>query len=491
MSSYLLCIDQGTTSSHAVVFDDQATMITSSQKEFAQHFPEDGWVEHDAEVIWNDTVSVCRDALFKSKVALSRIAGIGITNQRETTVVWDRRTGKPIYRAIVWQDRRTSVLCRELKATGHEAMLQRKTGLLLDPYFSATKLRWILDHVKGARKLASQGHLAFGTIDCYLLWLLTGGKVHATDITNASRTALFNIHTQQWDDELLTLFNIPASVLPQVKENSTHFGDTQTDLFGTSIPICGMAGDQQAAAIGQVCFAPGMMKSTYGTGAFMLLNTGAQALTSKNRLLTTIGYQLQGQVHYALEGSVFIAGAAMQWLRDNIHFLQHARDSQALAESVTDTLGVYVVPAFTGLGAPYWEPDARGAIFGLTRDTSIAHITRATLESVAYQTRDLLTAMQADGSQCHDLRVDGGMVANSWFCQNVADTIQVPVTRPVNIETTVLGAAFLAGLHCGLWDINRCQALWRIEANYTPQESNSIADKRYAGWQKAVNRLID
>lgn len=384
---YILSIDQGTTSSRAIVFDQQGQIVSVSQKELQQHFPQDGWVEHDPETIWNDTISVCRDAMFQKNVTAGQLLGIGITNQRETTIIWHRETGKVIYNAIVWQDRRTADYCQQLKQAGHEPTIQKKTGLLLDAYFSASKIRWLLDNVPGAQTEAEKGNLAFGTIDSFLLWRLTKGEVHATDATNASRTLLFNIHTQQWDDELLEIFNIPRHLLPQVKDCSADFGLTRKSLFGKQVPIYGIAGDQQAATIGQACFEPGMVKSTYGTGAFMMLNTGNQVLHSKNRLLSTVAYRLNDQTTYALEGSVFVAGAAMQWLRDQVKMVHHAADSERLAQSVQDTDGVYFVPAFTGLGAPFWEPNARGLITGLTRDSSLAHIVRAGLESVCYRTK--------------------------------------------------------------------------------------------------------
>jgi len=490
MSQYLLAIDQGTTSSRAIVFSLNGKIVSESQKEFKQYFPHDGWVEHDAETIWRDVVSVCRDAMFHKKIKPDQIAGIGITNQRETTIVWDKKTGKPIYHAIVWQDRRTSEYCRKLKK--YERQVQSKTGLRLDPYFSATKIRWILDHVKGARSKAKKGQLAFGTIDCYLLWHLTGGKVHATDATNASRTLLFNIHKQQWDSGLLALFDIPESLLPEVKDSSDDYGKTERSLFGFSIPIGGIAGDQQAAMIGQACFERGMMKSTYGTGAFMVLNTGEQAIASKNRLLTTVAYRLNGKTTYALEGSVFIAGAAMQWLRDKVHLFHKAAESEKLAQSIESSNGVYFVPAFTGLGAPYWNPDVRGAIFGLTRDTEVAHITRAALEAVCYQTRDLLESMYADGAKhLKTLRVDGGMVANSWLCQRLSDMLDTKVERPQVIETTALGAAGLAGLQAGVFkSLNDLKKLWKLDQVFKPKMTDKGRDQRYKKWKEMVERLL-
>ncbi|MDO8954170.1 MAG: glycerol kinase GlpK [Gammaproteobacteria bacterium] len=492
MTKYLLAIDQGTTSTRAIVFDGQGNNLGSSQKALPNFFPEDGWVEHDPETIWRDTISVCRDALFQCNLQASQIKGIGITNQRETTVVWERKTGKPIYPAIVWQDRRSAKFCQTLKDQGVESEVQAKTGLLVDPYFSATKIRWILDNVKNARQQAEKGELAFGTIDCFLLWRLTGGKVHATDATNASRTLLFNIIDQTWDADLLKLFDIPSSMLPEVKDSAADFGLTQADLFGSSIPIAGIAGDQQAATIGQACFEPGMIKSTYGTGAFLVLNTGDKAILSKQRLLTTVAYRLNGKTTYALEGSIFVAGAAMQWLRDNIHMFKKSKESQALAESVPDTHGVYFVPAFTGLGAPYWNPDVRGAIFGLTRESHIAHITRAALESVCYQTKDLLAAMLKEGEVSDAvLRVDGGMVANNWLCQFLADMLDVEVERPKIIETTALGAAYLAGLQVGVFkDLDSIAALWQRDQSFHSKMDEAKRAQLYGGWQKAIKHLL-
>ena len=414
MTQYILSIDQGTTSTRAIIFDDRGTIVTSAQQEFEQFFPADGWVEHDAEEIWDTTVAVCQQALKNGNIEASAIAGIGITNQRETTVVWERDTGKVLHKAIVWQDRRTAEWCKELKAADKETMIQEKTGLLIDPYFSATKISWILDNVEGARERAERGELAFGTIDTFLLWRLTGGKSHKTDATNASRTLIFNIHTQQWDDELLELFNVPKSMLPTVEDCSADFGDTDPALFGSSIKIAGIAGDQQAALIGQACFEPGMIKSTYGTGCFMVMNTGDKALKSNQKLLTTVGYRINGKVCYALEGSIFVAGAAVQWLRDGLSLINDAGETEAMAEEVGVDQNVYLVPAFTGLGAPYWDPGARGAMFGLTRDTGIKDIVTAGLQSVAYQTKDLINAMERDGAEKpKTLRVDGGMVANN------------------------------------------------------------------------------
>jgi glycerol kinase len=483
----ILSIDQGTTSSRAMVFDATGKALATAQKEFAQHYPHDGWVEHDAEEIWSTTLDVCRQA---SAVDAKSIAAIGITNQRETTIVWDRGTGKALYRAIVWQDRRTAGHCDALRAAGHEDLVGRKTGLLLDPYFSATKIAWILDNVDGARDGAERGDLAFGTVDCFLLWRLTGGRVHATDATNASRTMLFDIHTQSWDDELLDIFRVPRGVLPEVRDCAAYFGNTQAELLGRTIPITGMAGDQQAAAVGQACFSPGMIKSTYGTGCFVLVNTGEQAARSRNRLLTTVCYRLDGKVTYALEGSIFIAGAAVQWLRDGIGIIQSAAESEALASSLPDNRGVYLVPAFTGLGAPYWDAHARGGLFGITRDTGVAEITRATLESVCYQTRDLLQAVADDGAaDLSALRVDGGMVGNNWLMQFLADIVDLRVERPVVTETTALGAAYLAGVQAGVFDsLDDITAHWRVDRSFEPVMNASERKRLLAGWAKAVSR---
>ncbi|AYC33868.1 glycerol kinase [Pseudomonas cavernae] len=491
MPQYLLAIDQGTTSSRAIVFSAQGLPVARAQQEFKQYFPKDGWVEHDGEEIWLTTLKVCREAVQQSGLNAAEIAAIGITNQRETTLVWDAQTGTPIHPAIVWQDRRTADYCAELKAAGHEATVAAKTGLLIDPYFSATKLRWILHNVPGARERAERGELRFGTVDSFLLWRLTGGQAHRTDATNASRTLLFNIHSQQWDDELLALFDIPRGLLPEVLDCAADFGRTDASLLGASIPVLGMAGDQQAALIGQACFEAGMVKSTYGTGCFMIQNTGSQPVTSKNRLLTTVGYRLGGQVTYAVEGSIFVAGAAVQWLRDGIKLISHARDSEALAEQTGDACGVYLVPAFTGLGAPYWDPKARGAIFGLTRDTGIKEIVTAGLQSVCYQTCDLLEAMRQDGAAAPSaLRVDGGMVENNWVMQFLADILGVPVERPEVTETTALGVAYLAGLQAGLYaDLNQIASHWHRQQRFTPRMAAAHRDTLYAGWLDAVQRV--
>jgi glycerol kinase len=491
----ILAIDQGTTSSRAILFSPEGRPAGVAQKEFPQHFPADGWVEHDPEDIWRDTLEVVRGAMANGGRAARGIAAIGITNQRETTVVWDRATGQPIHRAIVWQDRRTAPLCERLKAEGHEAAVTAKTGLLLDPYFSGTKLAWLLDNVEGARARAARGELAFGTIDCFLLWRLTGGEIHATDATNASRTLLYNIHDGDWDDELLGLLDIPRQILPEVRDCDADFGSTPASLFGAPLPILGIAGDQQAAAFGQACFLPGMMKSTYGTGCFALFNTGTEALASSNRLLTTIAYRLDGETTYALEGSIFIAGAAVQWLRDGLGLIRSAEETAALAEAADPAQRVFMVPAFTGLGAPFWDAGARGAIFGLTRATGRAELVRATLESVCFQTRDLMEAMRADGaSQLEALRVDGGMVANDWVLQRLADLLAVPVERPTVAETTALGAAYLAGLRSGFFasggdPLARLGEAWRCAARFEPSMDEDRRAEAYAGWKSAVARV--
>jgi glycerol kinase len=491
MTQYLLAIDQGTTSSRAIVFSAQGLPLASAQQEFRQYFPRDGWVEHDAEEIWLSTLAVCRQALASKGLMAEDVLAIGITNQRETTLVWDAASGTPIHPAIVWQDRRTVDYCAALKAEGHEPMVADKTGLLIDPYFSATKLRWMLDHVPGARERAERGELRFGTVDCFLLWRLTGGRVHRTDASNASRTLLFNIHSQQWDEELLELFDIPRSLLPEVLDCAAEFGVTEPELLGASIPVLGMAGDQQAALIGQACFRPGMVKSTYGTGCFMIQNTGATPVVSRNRLLTTVGYRLNGQVTYAVEGSIFVAGAALQWLRDGIKLIRHAGESEALAEQTGDACGVYLVPAFTGLGAPYWDPKARGAIFGLTRDTGIKEIVTAGLQSVCYQTRDLLEAMRQDGAaEPSALRVDGGMVVNNWVMQFLADILDVPVERPQVTETTALGVAYLAGLQAGLFsNLEQIASHWQLQQQFLPRMQPAYRDELYRGWLDAVQRV--
>lgn len=485
----ILAIDQGTTSTRAIAFSLKGEPQATVQKELPQIYPADGWVEHDSEEIWRATVEVTKAVI--AKVGAERIAAIGITNQRETTVVWDRKTGKAVHNAIVWQDRRGAPLCKKLIADGWEPKIQAKTGLLIDSYFSATKIAWILENVAGARAAAEKGDLAFGTIDTFLLWRLTGGKSHATDVTNASRTMLCDIHQLAWDDELLKLFGVPRSMLPEIRENASVFGTTDPRELGVSLPVAGMAGDQQAALIGQACFKPGMIKSTYGTGCFALMNTGGKAVLSKNRLLTTVGYKLKGETAYASEGSIFIAGAAVQWLRDGLKLIHQAGETEALARSVRGTGGVYLVPAFTGLGAPYWDPMARGALLGLTRDTGIAEIVRAALEAVCYQTRDLMSAMIADtGTDVQSLRVDGGMVRNDWVMQFLADLLNVPIGRPVVVETTALGAAIAAGLGVGIIpDLKAASANWQQEREFAPEMLEADREKLYAGWKTAIGRI--
>ncbi|MFM1895477.1 MAG: glycerol kinase [Pseudomonadota bacterium] len=491
MSRHILAIDQGTTSSRAVVFDDRGQSLGSGQAEFPQLFPANGWVEHDPEAIWQTTLDSCRGALQVAGLNATQITTIGITNQRETTLLWERATGKPLHNAIVWQDRRTADFCDELKRQGKESLVAARTGLLLDPYFSASKLRWLLHSVPGAMARARAGELAFGTVDTFLLWRLTGGRCHATDATNASRTALFNIHAQQWDPELLELFDIPAAVLPTVQDCAADFGHTDPALLGAAIPIQGMAGDQQAAAFGQCCFEPGMAKSTYGTGCFLLMNTGRQALSSANRLLTTVAYRLNGNTNYAVEGSIFMAGATMQWLRDGLQLIRSAADSSALAQQAGDSLSVYLVPAFTGLGAPYWDAQARGAIFGLTRDTGIKELVTAGLLSVCYQTRDLTEAIAADGTPLKSLRVDGGMVANDFLLQALADILGCRVDRPRIIETTALGAAYLAGLQAGIFpSLSAITELWQLDQAFSPKHDDDWRRRYYAGWQDAVRRTL-
>ncbi|WP_339842496.1 glycerol kinase GlpK [uncultured Halopseudomonas sp.] len=491
MGQHILAIDQGTTSSRAIIFNDQGQPETIVQTEFKQYFPQDGWVEHDGEEIWSSTLDVCRQVLEKAGLRAQDISAIGITNQRETTLLWDAESGQLLHHAIVWQDRRTANFCRELKEAGHEPMVTERTGLIIDPYFSGTKLRWLLDNVEGARARAQAGALRFGTVDSFLLWRLTGGKVHRTDASNASRTLMFNIHTQQWDPEMLALLDIPASLLPEVMDCAADFGHTEADLLGASIPVAGMAGDQQAALIGQACFEPGMVKSTYGTGCFMIMNTGDKPVTSRNRLLTTVGYRIRGKTTYALEGSIFVAGAAVQWLRDGLKLIQHAGETEAMAEETGDQCGVYLVPAFTGLGAPYWDPKARGAIFGLTRDTGIAEIVTAGLQSVCFQTRDLLDAMTADGANSTAaLRVDGGMVVNNWVVQALANILGVPVDRPQVTETTALGVAYLAGLQIGTYQsLDEIAEHWQCERAFSPAMPEAKRNELYRGWLDAIRRV--
>lgn len=493
MADYVLAMDQGTTSSRAILFDKDCKIVNVAQQEFEQHFPQSGWVEHEPEDIWNTTLATCREAMEQVGASASDIAAIGITNQRETTLIWDRETGKPIHRAIVWQDRRTAERCAELKGAGYEAAFTAKTGLLLDPYFSGTKAAWILDNVEGARAAAEAGKLAFGTVDTFLLWRLTGGRVHATDATNASRTLMYDIHRGEWSSELLDILNVPASLLPEVRDCAADFGETEADLFGTPIKIAGIAGDQQAATVGQACFEPGMMKSTYGTGCFALLNTGEEAVTSTNRLLTTIAYRLNGKPTYALEGSIFIAGAAIQWLRDGLGILKSAEESGPLADEADPAQDVYLVPAFTGLGAPYWDAECRGALYGLTRGTGPKEIARAALESVCYQTRDLLEAMQGDWSPAGStvLRVDGGMTVSDWTMQRLADLLNAPVDRPNIMETTALGAAYLAGLQTGFYPApEEFAKTWSLDRRFDPQMADEERSAKYAGWKDAVRRTL-
>lgn len=492
MSTYLLAIDQGTTSSRAIIFNREGSSVSQHQIDLPQYYPEPGWVEQKPEEIWKNTVLCCQEALRKARLTGKEIAAIGISNQRETTIMWDRKTGAPVYNAIVWQDRRTALRCRELSQLPIARRLQKKTGLLLDPYFSATKIMWVLENVHHARELAEKGDLLFGTVDTYLLWKLTHGKMHATDATNASRTLLFNIVKQKWDDEMLSAFSIPKSILPIVLNSSDDYGATDESLFGTAIPIAGMAGDQQAATVGQACFHPGMVKSTYGTGCFMLMNTGSRLIHSKHKLLSTIAYRLQGQVTYGLEGSIFSAGTTIKWLRDTLKLIKTADETETLAKHVSDTEGVYCVPGFTGLGAPYWDPDARGALLGLTRNSGPAHIVRAALESVCYQSRDLLQAMRHDSeTPLEVLRVDGGMVANNWLLQCMADILMLNVQRPQCIETSALGAAFLAGLQVGIYhSLDEISALWKINAEFRPEMPASQSEHLYVGWKKAVARVL-
>jgi glycerol kinase len=489
---YILAIDQGTTSTRAIVFDGKAKPVSTDRREFPQHYPDRGWVEHDPEDIWRDTVSVAKGAIDAAHTNAEAIAAIGITNQRETVVVWDRETGKPVHNAIVWQDRRTARACEKLRQDGVEKTVQDKTGLLIDPYFSATKLGWILDEVQGARARAEAGKLAFGTIDSFLLWRLTGGRAHATDATNACRTQLFNIHTGEWDAELLRIFGIPEALLPEVHDNAHIFGETEKSLFGRAIPIAGMAGDQQAAMIGQACFETGMAKSTYGTGCFMLLNTGETAIASDSRMLTTIAYRLDGRTTYALEGAIFVAGAAIKWLRDGIGVITHAGETDDLAMQVPDSHGVYMVPAFVGLGAPHWDPDARGLICGLTLGSGAAHLARAALESVAYQTRDLAQAMRHDGAgRAQRIRVDGGMAANDWFCQFLANVLALPVDRPTELESTARGAAFLAGLATGVWQgLAEITQAWSCARVFEPDMEDRLRERLIAGWDEALARTL-
>ncbi|WP_135506189.1 glycerol kinase GlpK [Roseovarius aestuariivivens] len=492
--THILAIDQGTTSSRAILFDSNLRVTATDQEEFAQHFPQSGWVEHAPDDLWATTASTCRGVIERANIDPADIAAIGITNQRETTLVWDRKTGQPMHRAIVWQDRRTAETCRRLRGQGHEDMITERTGLLLDPYFSGTKLAWILENVEGARAKAEAGDLLFGTVDTYLIWRLTGGKVHATDATNASRTLLYDIRKGRWSQTICDLLNVPMSMLPEVRDCADDYGTTRPDLFGREIPILGVAGDQQAATVGQACFNPGMLKSTYGTGCFALLNTGDTPVRSQNRLLTTIAYQLDGKPTYALEGSIFIAGAVVQWLRDGLKLIREAKETQPLADTADPHQNVILVPAFTGLGAPYWQPDCRGAVFGLTRNSGPAELARAALESVGFQTRDLLEAMTADwvpegGGQV--LRVDGGMSASDWAMQFLADIIGAPVDRPEVLETTALGAAWLAGMKAGVYpDADGFSSGWALERRFEPAMDDATRSTRYSAWKRAVEATI-
>ncbi len=491
--TYVIAIDQGTTSSRAIVFDAELKVVASAQQEFTQHFPSSGWVEHEPDDIWNSVVDTTRDALKQSGLSAADVAAIGITNQRETTLVWDKATGEPIHRAIVWQDRRTAPFCAELRDAGHDKTITATTGLLADPYFSGTKLKWLLDNVEGARARAAAGELLFGTVDTYLIWRLTGGAVHATDATNASRTMLYDIHAGKWSDTICDLFDIPQAMLPEVKDCAADFGTTDADLFGAQIPILGVAGDQHAASIGQACFKPGMMKSTYGTGCFAMLNTGDTAVPSQNKLLTTIAYQFDGKPTYALEGSIFIAGAVVQWLRDGLQIIDAAPDTQALAEAADDEQDVILVPAFVGLGAPYWNAESRGAVFGLTRGSGPAEMARAALQSVGYQTRDLLEAMKADwsGSGETALRVDGGMTASDYTMQFLSDIIDAPVDRPQVLETTALGAAWLAGYQAGVYpDQDTFAQNWALDRTFEPAMDADARNTKYAAWKRAVQATI-
>ena len=493
MSGYVLAIDQGTTSTRAIVFDDSFRLVGVGQEEFPQHFPRPGWVEHDPEDIWKTTVATIRTAIADASVSATDIAAIGITNQRETTLIWDRDTGKPIHNAIVWQDRRTAEVCRKLVKDGAEPEITAKTGLIVDPYFAGTKIAWLLDNVEGARAKAEAGKLAFGTVDCFLLWRLTGGRVHATDATNACRTMIFDISANDWDDDLLRLLNVPRALLPQVMDCDAEFGTTDAALFGAAIPIRGMAGDQHAATLGQACFEPGMLKSTYGTGCFAVLNTGATRVPSSNRLLTTIAYRLAGKTTYGLEGSIFIAGAAVQWLRDGLGLVERADRTGPMAADADDGQDVYMVPAFTGLGAPWWDAEARGAIYGLTRKTGPNEIARAALEAVCYQTADLLDAMKKDWNGAAEtvLRVDGGMVASDWTMQRLSDLLDAPVDRPVVLETTALGAAWIAGQKAGVWpDMAGFAERWRLERRFEPQMEAVARGAKLAGWADAVRRTL-
>lgn len=487
----ILAIDQGTTSSRAIVFDTDGVEVAEAREAFFQHYPHSGWVEHAAGDLWKTTAEVCREALVAADAAGVEVVTAGITNQRETTLLWDRETGEAVYNAIVWQDRRTADVCMQLRERGHEKRVNELTGLLLDPYFSATKLAWLLDHVEGVRERAEAGRLAFGTVDTWLIWQLTGGEVHATDATNAARTLLFDIHAQDWSDELLELFRIPRAVLPEVRDSADDFGTARTDAIGRALPIRGVAGDQHAAMVGQGCLEAGTIKSTYGTGCFALMHTGDRPVASTNRLLTTMACRIDGRPMYALEGSIFVAGAAVQWLRDGLGVIDLAADTEDHARSLDSNAGVYLVPAFTGLGAPYWDPHARGALFGLTRGTGVAELARAALESVCYQTHDLVAAMARDaGTAPAELRVDGGMTVNDWFLQYLSDIVDTPVLRPVVTETTALGAAYLAGLGHGVWQsLDEVRSQWQLDARFDPRMDPAVREQCIAGWRDAVRRV--
>ncbi|HZG70691.1 MAG TPA: glycerol kinase GlpK [Chondromyces sp.] len=493
METYILALDQGTTSSRAILFNQKGEIVHTAQKEFAQHFPQPGWVEHDANEIWGSILACIASVLSEKGITPEQVTAIGITNQRETTVVWEKDTGQPIHRAIVWQSRQTAGICEELKKQGHDQLFRKKTGLLIDAYFSGTKVKWILDHVEGARERAEKGELLFGTMDTWLIWKLTGGKAHVTDYSNASRTLMYNIYELKWDDDLLKILDVPKSMLPDVRPSSEIYGKTTPyHFFGKEIPIAGVAGDQQAALFGQACFDEGMAKNTYGTGCFMLMNTGEKAVESEHGLLTTIAWGIDGKVEYALEGSIFVAGSAIQWLRDGMRMLREAKDSEEYASRVESTEGVYVVPAFVGLGTPYWDSDVRGAVFGLTRGTSKEHFIRATLEALAYQTKDVLDAMEADsGISLKALRVDGGAVKNNFLMQFQGDLLNVPVERPIVNETTALGAAYLAGLAVGFWkNRNEIAEQWNIDQRFEPQMAQENREKLYSGWKKAVKAAM-
>ena len=492
-STYVLSIDQGTTSSRGVIFDKNYEIVSIGQNEFTQFFPDSGWVEHDPEEIWMSTLESCHSAIKESKIDPSQIRAVGITNQRETTVVWDKETGKPIYNAIVWQDRRTSDQCQNLKDLGHESLVNEKTGLLLDPYFCATKIAWILDNVSEARQKANEGQLLFGTIDCFLMWRLSNQQIHSTDATNACRTMLYNIHDGCWDEDLLKLFDIPSSMLPKVCDNAADFGKVDESIFGSEIPITASIGDQPSALVGQACFQPGMVKSTYGTGCFVLINTGYEPVKSNNKLLTTLAFQVNGKTCYALEGSIFVAGAAVQWLRDGLKFIESAQESESLAMQADDSQDVYLVPAFVGLGAPYWDPDCRGALFGMTRNTGPAEITKATLESVCYQTSDLLSAIAKDlgEGKLSAIRVDGGMAASNWTMQMLSDLVELPVDRPKNLETTALGAAYLAGMQIGFYpSMSDFSDSWQSDSQFNSKMTSDSRERKLAGWKDAVKRTL-